>query len=128
MTSLEQGNGGPTAVPLTGQQYQIDAGRYRTTVTGLRAGLRELLYDDQPLIAGYQADELPPGARAAGLHPSGHSPGHGSPPVSAASSHKIAIGLTGEPVPVGSRSGAMTHRNDQRPAAAHAWASSVNCR
>ena len=45
-----------------------------------------------------------------------------------ASSHKIAIGLTGEPVPVGSRSGAMTHRNDQRPAAAHARASPVNCR
>jgi len=43
-------------------------------------------------------------------------------------SHKMAIGLTGEPVPVGSRSGAMMHRNDQRPAAAHAWASSVNCR
>jgi MFS family permease len=42
--------------------------------------------------------------------------------------HKIAIGLTGEPVPVGSRSGAMTHRNDQRPAAAHACASPVNCR
>jgi hypothetical protein len=26
----------------------------------------------------------------------------------------IAIGLTGEPVPVGCRSGAMTHGNDQR--------------
>jgi hypothetical protein len=43
-------------------------------------------------------------------------------------SHKIAIGLTGEPVPVGSRSGATTHRNDQRPAAAHACASSAKSR
>jgi len=34
--------------------------------------------------------------------------------------HKIAIGLTGDPVPVGSRSGAITHRNDQRPISAHA--------
>ena len=41
-------------------------------------------------------------------------------------SYKTAIGLTGEPVPVGSRSGAMMHRNDQRPTASHAWASSVN--
>ena len=29
--------------------------------------------------------------------------------------HTIAIGLTGDPVPVGSRSGAIMHRNDQRP-------------
>jgi len=30
-------------VPLTGQQYEIGAGRYRATVTELGAGLRELL-------------------------------------------------------------------------------------
>ena len=48
MTGLEQGDAGRTAVPLTGQQYQIGAGRYRATVTELGAGLRELLYDDQP--------------------------------------------------------------------------------
>jgi alkylhydroperoxidase/carboxymuconolactone decarboxylase family protein YurZ len=35
-----------------------------------------------------------------------------------------AIGLTGDPVPAGSRSGAMTHRNDQRPASSHARFSS----
>jgi aldose 1-epimerase len=61
VTSLERGNADRAAVPLTGQQYQIGAGRYRATVTELGAGLRELLYDDQPLIAGYQANELPPG-------------------------------------------------------------------
>ena len=47
-------------VPLTGQQYQISAGPYRATVTELGAGLRELLWRDQPVIVGYEADELPP--------------------------------------------------------------------
>ena len=45
---------------VTGQQYQIGAASYRGTVTGLGAGLRELLFGDQPVIAGYDADELPP--------------------------------------------------------------------
>jgi aldose 1-epimerase len=47
-------------VPITGQQYQIQVGDYRATVTELGAGLRELLFRDQPVIAGYEADELPP--------------------------------------------------------------------
>jgi aldose 1-epimerase len=47
-------------VPLTGQQYQIAAGSYRATVTELGAGLRELLHREQPLIAGYEPDQLPP--------------------------------------------------------------------
>jgi aldose 1-epimerase len=47
-------------VPLTGQQYPIEAGRYRATVTELGAGLRELLFRDQPVILGYEADVLPP--------------------------------------------------------------------
>jgi len=47
-------------VPLTGQQYQISAGPYRATVTELGAGLRELVYREQPVIAGYPPDELPP--------------------------------------------------------------------
>jgi hypothetical protein len=42
--------------------------------------------------------------------------------------HKTAIGLTGDPVPVGRRSGAIMHRNDQRPSSAHNWLSSVNCK
>jgi aldose 1-epimerase len=48
------------SVPLTGQQYQIGAGSYRATVTELGAGLRELAHRDQPVIAGYAPDELPP--------------------------------------------------------------------
>ncbi len=47
-------------VPLTGQQYQIQAGGYRAAVTELGAGLRELLFRDRPVISGYDADELPP--------------------------------------------------------------------
>jgi len=47
-------------IPLTGLQYDIEAGHYRATVTELGAGLRELTFRGQPLIAGYQADELPP--------------------------------------------------------------------
>ena len=56
-------------VPLTGQQYQISAGRYRATVTGLGAGLRELLSGDQPMIAGYGPDEMPPAAAGQLLTP-----------------------------------------------------------
>jgi aldose 1-epimerase len=47
-------------IPLTGQQYEIGAGDYRATVTELGAGLRELTFRDQSVIAGYGADELPP--------------------------------------------------------------------
>ncbi|HEY7011532.1 MAG TPA: aldose epimerase, partial [Streptosporangiaceae bacterium] len=47
-------------VPLTGVQYEIEAGQYRATVTELGAGLRELVFQGQPLLAGYEADELPP--------------------------------------------------------------------
>ncbi len=47
-------------VPLTGQQYPISAGPYRATVTELGAGLRELLWHDQPVVLGYEADEMPP--------------------------------------------------------------------
>ena len=47
-------------VPLSGVQYEIEAGQYRATVTELGAGLRELAFGGQPLIAGYEADELPP--------------------------------------------------------------------
>jgi catechol 2,3-dioxygenase-like lactoylglutathione lyase family enzyme len=50
------------------------------------------------------------------------------PPVGKRARHMIAIGFTGEPVPPGSRSGAMTHRNDHRPAASHSGARSSNCR
>jgi aldose 1-epimerase len=47
-------------VPLTGQQHEIEAGHYRATVTELGAGLRELAFQGQPVIAGHEPDELPP--------------------------------------------------------------------
>jgi aldose 1-epimerase len=47
-------------VPLTGSQYQIEAGPYRAAVTALGAGLRELSCEEKPLLHGYQPDELPP--------------------------------------------------------------------
>jgi aldose 1-epimerase len=49
-------------IPLTGAQYEIATGRYRAVATELGAGLRELHWDGRPVIAGYRADELPPGA------------------------------------------------------------------
>ena len=55
----------------------------------------------------------------------------GIAPVRGVETHQrqtIAIGLTGDPVPVGSRSGAIMHRNDQRPISAHTCLSSVNCK
>src|SRR5215469_16198492 len=54
---------------VTGEQFQIGAGSYRATVTGLGAGLRELLFHGQPVIAGYDADELPPGGAGQLLAP-----------------------------------------------------------
>jgi aldose 1-epimerase len=46
-------------IPLTGTQYQIEAGDYRATVTELGAGLRELEHAGTPLLTTYDADELP---------------------------------------------------------------------
>jgi aldose 1-epimerase len=47
-------------IPLTGAQYEIEAGGYRATVTELGGGLRALSYEGTPLVIGYEADELPP--------------------------------------------------------------------
>ncbi len=52
----------PATVSLTGAQYEIAAGGYQAVATELGGGLRELRYAGQPVIAGYQPDELPPGA------------------------------------------------------------------
>jgi aldose 1-epimerase len=49
-------------IPLTGSQYQIQAGSYRAVVTGLGAGLRSLRFQDEPVIDGFEPDELPPAA------------------------------------------------------------------
>ena len=47
-------------IPLTGTQYEIEAGDYRATVTELGAGLRELEHGGTALVAGFEADQLPP--------------------------------------------------------------------
>ncbi len=47
-------------LPLTGAQFDIAAGDYQATVTELGAGLRTLTYQDRPVIAGYEADQVPP--------------------------------------------------------------------
>jgi aldose 1-epimerase len=49
-----------TDVPLTGPQFEISAGAWHATVTGLGAGLRELTRDGTALVTSYDADELPP--------------------------------------------------------------------
>ncbi len=59
----------PNAVPLTGAQYEIQAGGYRATVTGLGAGLRKLSLDGRPLITDYDENELPPGGAGQLLAP-----------------------------------------------------------
>jgi aldose 1-epimerase len=46
--------------PLTGEQYEIQAGDYAATVTALGATLRALTCGGTPLVAGFDADELPP--------------------------------------------------------------------
>ena len=45
-------------------QYEIQAGDYRATVTELGAGLRELLFREQPVIAGYRPTSFPWRGRA----------------------------------------------------------------
>lgn len=46
-------------IPLTGTQYEIEAGDYRATVTELGAGLRELEHAGTPLVTTFDADQLP---------------------------------------------------------------------
>jgi aldose 1-epimerase len=57
------------SIPLTGTQFRISAGDYSATITELGAGLREFRYRDQPVIAGYEPDELPPGGSGQLLAP-----------------------------------------------------------
>jgi aldose 1-epimerase len=55
--------------PLTGDQFQISAGGYQATITQLGAGLREFSHGGAAAVAGYHADELPPGAAGELLAP-----------------------------------------------------------
>ena len=53
-------NASARPIPLTGRQYHIRAGDYEAAVTELGAGLRRLSYRGEPVITGYEPDELPP--------------------------------------------------------------------
>jgi aldose 1-epimerase len=56
-------------IPLTGTQYEIEAGDYRATVTELGAGLRELEHAGTPLLTTYDPDQLPPAGSGQLLSP-----------------------------------------------------------
>jgi aldose 1-epimerase len=56
-------------IPLTGTQYEIEAGDYRATVTELGAGLRELEHAGAPLVTTYDPDQLPPAGSGQLLSP-----------------------------------------------------------
>jgi aldose 1-epimerase len=49
-------------IPLTGDQHHLRAGDYAATVTELGAGLRGLRHRGQPVLTGFEPDELPPAA------------------------------------------------------------------
>ena len=52
--------GEQTVIPVTGSQYEIAAGDYQAVVTELGAGLRGLWCRGEPVIAGYEPDQVPP--------------------------------------------------------------------
>ncbi len=56
----ESGQPATPSVPVTGTQHAIAAGDYAATITELGAGLRTLSHLGQPVVTGYDADELPP--------------------------------------------------------------------
>jgi aldose 1-epimerase len=63
--------------PLTGRQYELSAGDYQAVITELGAGLRELSYRGEPVIFGYQEDELPPAGAGQLLAPWPNRVDHG---------------------------------------------------
>jgi aldose 1-epimerase len=50
----------PYAIPLSGAQYEIQAGGYRACVTELGAGLRKLSHEGKTLITEFEPNALPP--------------------------------------------------------------------
>ncbi len=57
------------ATPVTGAQYEIEAGDYQAIATELGGGLRRLTYRGEPVIVDYEPDELPPAAAGQLLAP-----------------------------------------------------------
>lgn len=58
-----------SAVPLSGQQYEITAGPYVAVAVGGGGGIRSLSCAGRDLLDGYDADDLPEGARGQVLAP-----------------------------------------------------------
>ncbi len=56
-------------VLASGEQFEIAAAGYRAVVTESGAALRVLTYGDRPLVDGFAADEMSPGARGQLLMP-----------------------------------------------------------
>ncbi len=77
VSGLAPGTGQQFPVLVTGEQYELTAGDYHAVVTGLGAGLRELSYAGQPVVYGYEPDELPPGAAGQLLAPWPNRVDHG---------------------------------------------------
>ena len=77
VSGLAPGAGQQFPVLVTGEQYELTAGDYHAVVTGLGAGLRELSYAGQPVVYGYEPDELPPGAAGQLLAPWPNRVDHG---------------------------------------------------
>src|SRR5262249_56427342 len=87
-------------IPLTGRQYPIGAGPYSAVVTELGAGLRELTHQGEHVVAGYQPDELPPGAAGQLLAPWPNRIDGGRYPV-AGTDHQLDLSEPphGKPIP-----------------------------
>jgi aldose 1-epimerase len=64
--------------PLTGEQYEIQAGDYAATVTALGATLRALSDGNRDLVTPFDADELPPHSAGQLLAPWPNRVAHGT--------------------------------------------------
>ncbi len=73
--------------PLTAEQYEIRAGDYAATVTALGATLRALTRDGTALVAGFDADELPPHGAGQLLTPWPNRVDHGTYSFDGATHH-----------------------------------------
>ena len=109
---------GRPRVDLRGQQRMPGAHPGRPPHSSSRRAPREA-----PRLGSAGQKERRPSDRASGRQPRSSS---ASP--APRNTQKIAIGLSGDPVPPTIRSGAATNRNSQRRSASHRRARSSNCR
>jgi aldose 1-epimerase len=77
-------------IPLTGQQYEIQAGDYAATVTALGATLRTLRHRGRDLVTTFDPDELPPHGSGQLLTPWPNRVDHGTYAFEGAT-HQLAL-------------------------------------